>query len=92
MSRPMPSPLEEVLKLAADLFQVPADKLGPASSPDNLDGWDSVQHLNLVMAIEAQFSVVFEPEEIAAMQDLGAVARILESKLSPKGPESLSSS
>lgn len=88
----MPSPLEEVLRLAADLFQVPPDKLGRATSPDTLDGWDSVQHLNLVMAIEAQFSVVFEPEEIAAMKDLGAVARILESKLSPKGSESPSPS
>jgi acyl carrier protein len=78
----MPSRLEEVVALAADLFQLPLNKMGPDSSPDSIDGWDSVQHLNLVMAIEAQYSVVFEPEEIVAMSSLGAIARILESKLS----------
>lgn len=77
--------LPEILTLAADLFQVPGGRLAAASSPDTVDGWDSVQHLNLVMAVEAQFSVVFEPDEIAAMSDLGAVARILERKLEDQG-------
>ena len=87
----MSSRLEEILTLAADLFQVPRGRLRADSSPDSVEGWDSVQHLNLVMAVEAQFSVVFDPDEIAAMTDLGAVARNLESKLARQGPESASS-
>ncbi|HEU5181056.1 MAG TPA: acyl carrier protein [Candidatus Polarisedimenticolia bacterium] len=87
----MSSRLDEILTLAADLFQVPRSRVAAASSPDTVDGWDSVQHLNLVMAIEARFSVVFEPDEIAAMSDLGAVARILQRKLEGQGSKSVSS-
>ena len=87
----MASPLEAILTVAADVFQVSRKDLAPASSPDTVEGWDSVAHLNLVMAVEAQFSVTFEPDEIAAMSDLGAIARILESKLPNHAPGSAGS-
>jgi acyl carrier protein len=74
------SAFDTVKTIASDLFQVPVAQLGEKSSPETLEQWDSVQHLNLVTAIEEHFSICFEPEEIDEMSDLGAIARLVEAK------------
>ena len=42
------------------------NSLEESDSLGHLDGWDSAGHLNLIMAIEAEFAVQFEIEEIEA--------------------------
>jgi acyl carrier protein len=66
--------LDQVKAVAADVFGVPAESLSGASSPENVEAWDSVQHLSLAMAIEAHFGITLEPEDIEKMQTLDAVA------------------
>jgi acyl carrier protein len=60
---------------------VPATRLSPASSPATVESWDSVQHLNLVLALEEKFSLQLSPEEIEQMKTLGDTAKLIESKL-----------
>jgi acyl carrier protein len=67
--------------IAADLLDRPLDSLAPDSSPENIEAWDSVQHLNLVLAIEEHFAVEIEPEEFEKMNSLGAIAALVEEKL-----------
>jgi acyl carrier protein len=72
---------EKVRASSADIFQVPAGEITPASSPETIESWDSVQHLNLVLALEERFGVQFEPEEMDQMKNIGAIAGLVESKL-----------
>jgi len=67
--------------MASDIFGVPAAALTADSSPDSVEPWDSVQHLNLVLAIEEKFGVQLDPEEIEQMKTLGATAKLIDSKL-----------
>jgi acyl carrier protein len=67
--------------MASDLFGVPADRITVSSSPETLENWDSVQHLNLVLALEEKFGVQLSPEEIEQMKSIGETAKIIESKL-----------
>ena len=67
--------------MASDLFGVPADRINAASSPTTLDTWDSIQHLNLVLALEEKFGLQLSPEEIEQMKNIGDTARLIESKL-----------
>lgn len=67
---------EKVRQIAADLFDLPIDQVNDSLSPHTLADWDSMQHLNLVLAIEAQLGVQFDPLEIEQMQTLGEVIRI----------------
>jgi acyl carrier protein len=53
------------------------------SSPENIDVWDSVQHLNLVLALEERFGLTLEPEEIEKMKNVGSIVAVLEGKLGP---------
>jgi len=74
--------LSEVRRVAADVFAVDAKALGAASSPEQVATWDSVQHLNLVLALEGKYGIQFEPEEMERMKNLGAIALLLGTKLS----------
>jgi acyl carrier protein len=72
---------DKVRAVSADIFQVPPGQITPASSPETIENWDSVQHLNLVLALEEQFGVQFEPEEMDQMKSIGGVAELVETKL-----------
>jgi acyl carrier protein len=73
-----PSTLEQVRSIASDIFGVPADKITAESSPETIENWESMQHLNLVLAIEEKFGVQLEPEDIERMKNIGAVAALVE--------------
>jgi acyl carrier protein len=72
---------DQIRTMASDLFGVPADRINAASSPTTLDTWDSIQHLNLVLALEEKFGLQLSPEEIEQMKNIGDTARLIESKL-----------
>lgn len=72
------STLEQVREIASDIFGTKADKITAESSPQTIENWDSMQHLNLVLALEEKFGVQFEPEDIEEMKNIGAVAALVE--------------
>ena len=72
--------LEKVRGIAADILQIDKTSLTPESSPQSIESWDSVQHLNLVLAIEEQFRLQFEPEEMDGMKNIGAIAALVARK------------
>ena len=72
--------LERVRGIASDVLQVAPGSLNAESSPQTVEGWDSVQHLNLVLALEEQFGTQFEPDEMDEMKSIGAIALLLAKK------------
>ncbi|HEY1270721.1 MAG TPA: acyl carrier protein [Terriglobales bacterium] len=75
--------MERVCGIAADVLKVPASQLTGQSSTETIEAWDSVQHLNLVLALEQEFAVQFEPEEIDQMTSVERILKVLEAKLQP---------
>jgi acyl carrier protein len=72
------STFEQVRNVASDIFGIPADRITAESSPETIENWDSMQHLNLVLAIEEKFGVQLDPEDIEQMKNIGAVAALVE--------------
>lgn len=72
---------DQIRTMASDLFGVPADQVSAASSPQTVENWDSIQHLNLVLAVEEKFGLQLSPEEIEQMKTVGDTAKLVESKL-----------
>jgi acyl carrier protein len=72
------STFEQVRGVASDIFGVPTEKITAESSPETIENWDSMQHLNLVLAIEEKFGVQLDPEDIEQMKNIGAVAALVE--------------
>ena len=69
------SVFDQVRNVASDIFGIPADKITAESSPETIENWDSIQHLNLVLAVEEKFGVQLDPEDIEQMKNIGAVAK-----------------
>ena len=72
--------LDHVRRIFSDVFQVPLDQVTPQSSPETIPTWDSLQHLNLVLALEQEFRIQFTPEEIEQLLSVAVVAALLEEK------------
>ena len=70
-----------VLGVAGDVFCVSESELGPGSSPDTIETWDSLHHLSFVVALEQEFSIQFSPEEIEQLLSLELTTALLEEKL-----------
>ena len=73
--------LDQVRAIAADLFSIPPETITPETSPDTLEQWDSMQHLNLMLELEMTFGVKFSTKEQSDMLSIGAVAATVERKL-----------
>lgn len=72
--------LDSVRRIVADVFEVPEDQVKAESSPDNVESWDSIHHLNLVLALEQEFGVQFTPEEIEQLLSVELIVALVEEK------------
>ena len=70
-----------VQQIFADVFGLPLDSIHEDSSPETIATWDSLQHLNIVLALEQEFLVQFSPEEIETLVSPRAIVAIVNEKL-----------
>ena len=69
--------LSRVREIASDVLQadVTAD-----SSPETIENWDSVHHLNLVLALEEEYGFEFSPEEMDQAKTVGSLALVVSAR------------
>lgn len=72
--------ISEVISILSDLFNVSPEKLGPDSSADTVEGWDSLQHINIVLDVEQRFNISLSPSEIGEMVTVKAIADTVNKK------------
>ena len=63
----------KVLNVVSEVLGVPADALTDDSSPENIESWDSLKHMNLVLALEEEFGIRFSDEQIVAMLSVRSI-------------------
>ncbi len=66
--------------LFANLLQEPLESINDDTSPRNTKSWDSLKHLELVMAVEGAYSVQFTMAEIVGLNSVGRVRELLRMK------------
>lgn len=71
----------EVLKLLTPIFRDVFDdesiELTAETTAADVDGWDSVEHFNLISEIEAKFKMRFQMREVSGMKNVGELADIV---------------
>ena len=68
---------EKLFQILADTLGVEVRALTGETSTQNTPAWDSVAHLNLVLALEQAFGQRFTPEEFLQMQSIAAIQEVL---------------
>jgi acyl carrier protein len=77
---------ENVLKqVMATLLKVDAESIGPESSMDNIPNWDSLRHMNLVLALEEEFGVTIPDEDAGNITSYKLIKLVLDDLLNAKG-------
>lgn len=66
-----------VERIVAEVFGIPVESIALESSPETIEGWDSMGHLNLVLALEQEFHVQFSPDEIEKMLNIDEAINIV---------------
>jgi len=64
-----------------DLFDNPELVLSPALTANDVDGWDSLNLVRLVVAVQKAFGVKFSALEIGNLANVGEFVELIEAKL-----------
>ena len=73
---------ERIRELFATMLQVDASAIDDSTSPEQVERWDSMQHLILVSGFEEEFGVDVDPEEAVDMyKDFATFKRVVLQKL-----------
>lgn len=57
---------------------IDASRLTDADSPQSVPQWDSVTHLQLLLALEGEYGVQFSPDDMAKLSTIGAIRQRLD--------------
>ena len=61
-----------------EVLGVSDEQLSDETSPATISSWDSLGHLNVVLALEDEFGIDLSAEDVLAMRDVGSIRRILQ--------------
>ncbi|HWA74797.1 MAG TPA: acyl carrier protein [Polyangiaceae bacterium] len=73
--------LERLQPIFKDVFDDSSLRIDRASNADNVEGWDSLAHVNLVASVEKEFGVRFALGELADLKNVGDMIDLIERKL-----------
>jgi acyl carrier protein len=72
---------DRVKKVMGSVFNVDIDLIKDNSSPDNIENWDSLKHMNLIIALEEEFEIEFDDEEIVDSMNYALILNIINHKV-----------
>ncbi len=76
----MSQTLEQLNEVFQEVFEDDDLQVQPKTSAKDIDEWDSLMHVNLVLAVESRFNVRFTSTEVAALKDVGELTDLVEKK------------
>lgn len=69
-----------LIQVVAQVLNIDERMLNARSRPNNTEGWDSLRHIEVMLAIETAFDVRLTMMELTSLRDLGDVADALAAK------------
>ena len=76
----MESNIEQLNGIFQETFQDDDIVVGRDTSSKDIDGWDSLMHVSLMMNVESGFDVRFSSSEVAVLKTVGELADLIRSK------------
>lgn len=75
---------ERLTKVFHNVFDNDTIELTPGLTADDVDEWDSLSHINLMIAIELEFGIEFLQSEIQNFANVGELTETIEKKIAAK--------
>jgi acyl carrier protein len=64
-----------------EVFEDDSIQISDKMTADDIDGWDSLSHVNLIVAVETKFNIRFSQKELLTFKNVGDLLRNIESKI-----------
>ena len=71
-------PLNEIF---CEVFDDDEIEITPEMTADDVDGWDSLSHVNLIVTIETRFEIRFNQKELLTFKNIGDLMQNISDKL-----------
>ena len=71
---------QRIKNVMSVVFEISVEEIKDDSSPDTIGYWDSLKHMNLVVALEEEFKTEFTEDEIVEMMNYTLIKSILMGK------------
>jgi acyl carrier protein len=73
---------EEVIAIFRDVFDDEELEVVEGTSSKDIEDWDSLEHINLILAMENKFKVKFVLDEVALLNNVGEMVDLIKQKVS----------
>lgn len=74
----------EIIQRLTPIFRDVLDNddltITPATKADDVDGWDSLAHIHLVVSIEKTFGMRFSADEVSSLENVGGLVALIMKK------------
>ena len=67
----------------AEVLRMPVEQVGDDLAMKDIDAWDSLVHMQLVLSLEQNFDIQLTFDEIVAMQSVREIKRVLSDRREP---------
>jgi acyl carrier protein len=74
--------LDQIRTIMSDVFDVDVDEANvtAATTASDIEEWDSLSHIRLIVAIERKFKVKFKNSEIESLKSVGDLIALIQAK------------
>jgi acyl carrier protein len=73
--------LEQLTPIFREVFDDEGIILTRQTTADDIDAWDSLSHMNLIVAVELRFKVKFALGELQTLKNVGDLSDLVDKKL-----------
>lgn len=70
----------KLTEIFRDFFDDESIELQDTTTSDDIEDWDSLEHINLIVAIEREFGIKFTMGEVTGMKNVGAMVDIIQER------------
>lgn len=71
---------KKLLKILGSVFELKEFQISLELKKDDIDSWDSLKQMDLVVSIEEGYGIVLEMEEIVKMKSVQTIVDVLKNK------------
>lgn len=73
---------DEVATIIREVFDAPDATITTETTASEVEGWDSMSHINLIVAVEARFRFKFSQSEVVCMKNVGDLLAVIQRRTS----------
>lgn len=73
--------MEKIRKIIAETFKIKESEITPQTNMKDIDSWNSLTHMELIVSLEDELGIEFTADEIMEMTDVEKIEKVVGEKI-----------